>query len=296
MPQVIGADGIRMMSAGTRGAVSYVLDGIESAAGVWSLRKLRAAYSGYCVKLRRSSDNATSDFGFVGGLLDTSAISTWLSGATPYVHTWYDQSGNGYNATQTTTGYQPLFVASGENSKPIIRPDGSDDYMVVAHDTGLNFTNMTAISAWKYTTWDTSNYETVAVKSTSFSWSDGYGMGGVASAGYIGFWADDYSGGRSYQATYTNFASFTILSGTYDGSGTEAFEDGVSIDTAASAGGIGSPTGDLLFFAATTSGDGHLDGDVGEIILFDAVLSVTDHNTIGNDVADYFGLTWTTIT
>lgn len=95
---------------------------------LYGMRRLRTSWTGNLLRLRRGSDNAESDFGYNGSNdLDASAIATWLGGASGYVKTWYDQSGNGYNLSQTTTANQPLYVASGQNSKPIIRFDGAND-------------------------------------------------------------------------------------------------------------------------------------------------------------------------
>lgn len=103
-------------------------DAVPGIAAAFSMRRLLSAYSGPILRLRRSSDNAESDFGATtSGDLDTASIATWLGGANGYVVTWYDQSGNGLHATQTTAAYQPLYVASGWNGKPVVRFDGGDD-------------------------------------------------------------------------------------------------------------------------------------------------------------------------
>jgi len=39
-----------------------------SRTAAFSLRKLRTAYAGSCIKVRRSSDNTTSNIGFVAGV------------------------------------------------------------------------------------------------------------------------------------------------------------------------------------------------------------------------------------
>jgi len=47
------------------------------------------------------------------------------------VHTWYDQSGNGNDAVQSTNANQPQIVSSGsvitENSQPAVQFDGTND-------------------------------------------------------------------------------------------------------------------------------------------------------------------------
>ncbi len=95
------------------GAASLLLDTYTGAAAAYSLRKLRTAYTGYCIEVRRSSDNATQNIGFVNGVLDESALTTFCGAGDGFVKTWYDQSTNGNNATMTTTGTQPQIVSSG---------------------------------------------------------------------------------------------------------------------------------------------------------------------------------------
>lgn len=104
---------------------SYLLASFPSAAAAYSVRRLSKSYTGYCMRIRRTSDNSTIDIGFLGdGTLDTSAITTFIGASSATVTTWYDQSGNGNNATQTTAANQPHIVNSGSiittNSKPSI--------------------------------------------------------------------------------------------------------------------------------------------------------------------------------
>jgi len=105
-----------------------LLDLFPNAAAAYSLRKLRAAYSGAAVRVRRSSDNTEQDIGFdANGDLDTTALLAFVgTGGTDngFVTTWYDQSGNGNNATNATASEQPLVVSGGtlvtENGKAAI--------------------------------------------------------------------------------------------------------------------------------------------------------------------------------
>lgn len=55
------------------------------------------------------------------------------------VSVWADQSGNTNNAYQNSTSSQPLLVASELNGRPVIRFDGSDDY--------LNLPNVMSLAA-----------------------------------------------------------------------------------------------------------------------------------------------------
>jgi len=111
-----------------------LLDVYTGAAAAYSLRLLRAAYTGSAIRVRRASDNTEQNIGFVNNELDTTSLASFCSGTNGYVTTWYDQSGNGYNATQTTAASQPQIVSSGsvitENGKPTVQFDGSNDTLI----------------------------------------------------------------------------------------------------------------------------------------------------------------------
>jgi len=128
------------------GAAPFVglLDTYSGAAAAYSLRQLRAAYSGDAIRVRRLSDNAELNIGFVSNELDTSALTTFASGTDAFVTTWYDQSGSGYNALQTTATSQPQIVSSGsvllENGKAAINFLNSKEFLITVPSTffGLN--------------------------------------------------------------------------------------------------------------------------------------------------------------
>lgn len=99
-----------------------LLDTVTGSVAAYSLRKLRTAYSGSAIRVRRSSDNAEQDIGFSDGVLDTASLLTFCGAGDGFVATWYDQSGNSKNATQATSTRQPQVVSSGsvltKNSLP----------------------------------------------------------------------------------------------------------------------------------------------------------------------------------
>ncbi len=103
-----------------------LLDTYTGAAAAYSLRKLRTAYTGDAIRVRRSNDNAETDIGFnVFGELDTVSLAAHCGSNDGFVKTWYDQSGNTNDATQTSTGSQPKIYDSStgvvtENGKPAI--------------------------------------------------------------------------------------------------------------------------------------------------------------------------------
>lgn len=121
---------------------SYLLDTYTGAAAAYSLRQLRSAYMGYAIKVRRASDNTEQDIGFSNNELDTTTLASFCSGTNGFVTTWYDQSGNGRNVTQTTAANQPQIVSSGsvltEGSKPTVLHTSSQDLLL---STTLNLGN-----------------------------------------------------------------------------------------------------------------------------------------------------------
>lgn len=66
---------------------------------------------GNVIRARRSSDNAQQDF--TAADITGGSLASWSGGGDVFVAIWYDQSGSGRNATQTTQSQQPQIVSSG---------------------------------------------------------------------------------------------------------------------------------------------------------------------------------------
>jgi hypothetical protein len=120
---------------GGGGSTPLLLDDCPNATVAYSLRKLRDAYTGDAIRVRRSSDNTELNIGFVNNELDTSALTTFCGAGNGFVTRWYDQSGNGNNLTQANATNQALIVSSGSvklrNSKPTMTTDGNDFYETI---------------------------------------------------------------------------------------------------------------------------------------------------------------------
>ena len=124
-----------------------LLDLYPSAAAAYSVRALRAAYTGSAIRVRRASDNAEQDIGFtLFGDLDTTALTSFCSGTNGFVTTWYDQSENGRNVIQPTAANQPQIVSGGtvltENGKPCVNFTGIDKRLKTI-DNSLFFNDCT---------------------------------------------------------------------------------------------------------------------------------------------------------
>jgi len=103
------------------GGAALLLDLYPNAAAAYSLRLLKSDYSGALVKIRRDSDDAEKDF-YPDSNNELSlssedgsgtSLGTWIGANDGYVVTWYDQSGNTEDTTQSTSSDQPQIVSSG---------------------------------------------------------------------------------------------------------------------------------------------------------------------------------------
>jgi hypothetical protein len=104
----------------------------------YSTRQLKTSYNSFCLKVRRSSDNAEANVAFDGTTKSVTAgstvtitaagtsglsigatmpFSTFYAATSCFVTTWYDQSGNGKNAVQATPADQPRIVNAGVMDK-----------------------------------------------------------------------------------------------------------------------------------------------------------------------------------
>lgn len=129
-----------------------LLSSIQSAAA-FSLRQLSSIYAGAAVLVRRSSDNAEANIGFASGALDEAALTAFVGAGDGFVKTWYDQSGNAFNATQADSTKQAKIVSAGavikKNSKPSVLFDGSNDfYSFAAPDIFRNISAGYILSVW----------------------------------------------------------------------------------------------------------------------------------------------------
>ena len=103
-----------------------LLNTYTGAEAAYSLRKLNSSYTGSAISVRRTSPSPASQLiGFTAsGELDTAALLAFCGSGDGFINTWFDQSGNGRNASQSTTTLQPKIVSNGVvlkvNNKPAL--------------------------------------------------------------------------------------------------------------------------------------------------------------------------------
>jgi hypothetical protein len=108
---------------------NYLFDSYPNATLAYSLRQLNQLYTGSALRVREDGSNTETDIGFdINGELDVASIISHCGSNNGYVTTWYDQSGNTNNATQSLANDQPLIYNGSSinetNGKPSLSFSG----------------------------------------------------------------------------------------------------------------------------------------------------------------------------
>lgn len=260
---------------------NLLLDDYPGAAAAYSVRKLDKDYTGFAMEIRRASDNATQNIGFVGEDLDEVAINSFCSGTTCYVRTWYDQSGNNKNVSQTTDiTRQPLIYSIGsirtKGTKPAIYFSGSQ---VLSNPSITKTTSNTAIAAF-------SHYD---VLSNNFNFPFSFNLDRVFS-----YSADDnlyvYSdlGAPSYLTIPPNNYLYQILSVFYKFSAS-AYRNGIFLTS----GTLGVTAGSGAIFIGDPDSSGNTiqtNNDVHEIIYYTSDIGNANRSGIENNINSYYSI------
>ncbi|WP_284652615.1 T9SS type A sorting domain-containing protein [Flavobacterium terrisoli] len=245
------------------------LNTVTNATLALGLRKLKSSYAGFCIRLRRSTDNAEMDFGFSGNHLDMAAINTWLNGATGYCVTLYDQSGSGGDVSNNNISYQPSFTIRGE--KPILH----FSFEQFLYNLTYYAPSYTAI----YGARQTGGERQRVLSATSNNWLLGF-WGGAKGQAYFDGWLTSNPGNPPADN------NFYIYSGASDGNTSQFYENGILLEN--NSNGVSGPQGIQL------NGSGlygeYSDCDFTDVMLFDSVLSNANRALVENSIKNYYEL------
>lgn len=124
IPGACGGNGFAVLKL-YNGSISPNPATLSNPKVVFSTRKVIDSYTGPCLQVQRLSDDSTLDIQFVDGSLNSAAIQEFCGTSTGVVRIWYDQSGNGYDATGVVGYNYPIIYMSNSivmfNDKPSIR-------------------------------------------------------------------------------------------------------------------------------------------------------------------------------
>lgn len=263
------------------GGGSLLLDVVTGATAAYSLRLLRTGYTGSAIRVRRSSDNAEQDIGFSSGDLDTSALSTFVGANSGFVVTWYDQSGNGYDAAQSTTGRQPRIVNAGT-----IETDAGSD-------TTLNFLGGQVLKAdfnpatLTQPTWLTYLIQRTTVSASTMYVFDSFDGADRQAAFNTNTSTESVFAGSTKSTSFTPDTSRHIFSLLFDDASSAQWVDGVDYSSATSPGTDGL---DGLSIGARFGNTSYLEGYVTEFVVWPADKS-SSRATIESHIATHYGIT-----
>lgn len=285
----------RRLQRARASSTSLILDTITGATCAYSLRKLRSAYSGSCVRVRRSSDNAEQDIGFLSNVIDESSLLSFTGANDGFIATWYDQSGGSRDLTQSTASKQPKIVSSGAivagvASKISADFDGTDDQLFTA--VGVTIADIITASAYTaFTVFEADAIDTGTAAPYQYDgvWND--------SGGYMGLHLRDTSSASFYNwDTHADIASRTMSTGTdylseaRHESGTIYHKLNAGTETSTASSDTGSLAGRLVLGGYTGGSSPYFNGRTSEVIFFSSALSSGDRTTVSNDVMGFYGL------
>jgi hypothetical protein len=202
------------------------------------------------------SANRTAIEANIGETYGITGIPAYDNTVDGFVETWYDQSGNGNDATQSVAAGQPKIVDGGSLVTGGLDFDGVDDSLIGTHNvtSAYNFFSVTTDegSATSY------------IADTGSGSTNGVNYGRTVNSGGNRQLTLNHGGVSAVNAT--GFLVGTeLISQSYDGTTINAFVDGSLVGTSVQ-GYIASGT--VLSLGASGSAGAFLNGKMAEIILY----------------------------
>lgn len=213
-----------------------VLDAISTTTksacrGAYALVRLSMSYTGATVNIRRGLDNATSDFyADIQGNLNTAinntgtTLSNWLQGTIGYVTIWYDQSGNGNNATQATNGLQPVispfsnYPANDVNWLVDSQTSGTQRMLIPSGTVPISTTNAPYSFVFRHQAWNNTVGGILGAGTGATSQANAVRAGSDGSVGYYNYWyGNDFTLGSNAQRVAGNQVIITYNGSTQTG-------------------------------------------------------------------------------
>jgi hypothetical protein len=270
--------------------------GFASNAGAWSVRKIRTAYSGLAITLRRSSDNAQTNvsFDYFGGISASSSVSaggnlvTWAGSDTLFAVTWYDQSGLSYDLTQATAGSQWTFVLSvpSLNGKSVLRnSDGTRTMTVLG---SVTFKNPHDISI--STVFGIANINSIVFRINDSATGRMYVRYSALSSGSMRLRVYNSGNVVNIQTSFgfTTLTSYTQMTWTVVNGASPTVISYLNTSIFSPETSVNAWTNIDINTVQYTLGVGTYTGDISEIILFDSALNTNQSQAVNCSQKNYF--------
>lgn len=288
-----------------------------TAAGAYSVRRLYCGYASAAMRVRRSSDNQLRDVYFDangvislssqvsasgGGAATATTLTGWLGANSGYVTIWYDQSGNGNNASQATTGNQPKIVNAGalltQNGLPTLVFDGSSSYFTISYAANMDFSSASTCNAVLARTAAASGtcdavftqQYTGGNISAALAWNSVPAPGTTLAYGfYPPGWQNAYLP-TDVTTNTDNIITGTILSGAANTTAINLYQNGTLQTTMSNQTTVGSQSGLAFNIGKRWDFANYAPMNLQELIVFSSVLSTTDRQYLEFSQSAYYSI------
>jgi len=273
----------------------------------YSLRKVRCAYAGPAIRVRSSAvGNPTLDIAFTSsGDLDTTALKTFVGSNSAFVTTWYDQSANGYHATQTTNASQPRIMNAGvidqKNNRPSLNFDGVDDF--------LQNNSYSLLLNGQTPTWNAVMVPlaTNGTYAAIVSWRNAGGVVNQLEFGPSSNWNTSWWSNSNFSTTNgltVNYGSFQILTSLYNSTSNQLYLNGTlsynntaqTNPAAISTSPSGCASTPLIIGDDNCCGGRFIKGYLFEVVLSSTNFSTTDRQFLEWSQAQYYNVSGPVLT
>jgi len=226
--------------------------------------------------------------------LDASQIAG-LSG-TDSLATWPDLSGNGNDAVQSTEGFKPTYQTDVINGLPVVRFDGTDDYLSATDSASLQPADLTIFIVSNFSSLKEGDQKFFAKSRNSESAAGATWQTTIYEANDLLYQTKNAGSWQSVAANDYIYTGAYITTITHNQS-TEAvniYKDGSAFSTSSSITQAFDYATDPLYIGARINGstiEHHLQGDIAEMIIYDSALSTVGRGKVETYLADKYGIT-----
>lgn len=264
------------------------------AKAAYSIRQLSSSFTSPIILVRRSLDGAEQ--GFTEAEINDGTLTTWLNGTAGFVVTWYDQSGNGFDASIASASAQPrLANASGnlilENGLPCLTFNGTSHYLSLGgtEDAGM----LGDISVFSVNKATAAGDVLVATGLTGSSVASimQWALSTSTSNRYFAEVSDGTTEGDVF-VTASSFGSQSLITMINDETAnTTLFADGVAGTPVATKAPMNDANYPLEIGRDPYRKNFYFTGTMQELIMYDIAQSSNNRLDIEENIANHFGIT-----
>jgi hypothetical protein len=181
---------------------------------------------------------------------------------------WTDQSASGFHADQSTSGNRPVWTDNILNGRPILRFDGSNDELSVAHNTAFNTSSVSMLTVFKRS--GTSS-GVIAGKMNSGG-NQGYRQQYTSSTNLRSFINGDQANGTPGTST------FVLGETIYNQTNHKLYLDGTQASSTSYTTAVTSNTEN--FYIGSKNASSYFNGDIAEVIVYNRALADADRTDL----------------